>query len=1178
MQHTLLGLGIALILALVTALVGPLLIDWGRYRAGFESEASRMAGLPVRIGGGIDVRILPTPTIALRDVEVGSRAAPVFGAQVARVELSLSSLMKGEWRAGLLTLEAPDISFGLDPDGQIVARNAAPGVDLERISIDRIAVTQGTLALEDATSGARILLDKLSFAGEMRSLAGAVKGEGAFVSAGQPYKYRIATGRNADAGLRFHFNLDPVDRPLSFETDGLVTLERGAPHYDGTLSIARLAGVELAGGKTVAGDPWRVTGKVKADVRNALFEQIELNYGPEERVIRLTGTASMNFGKRPDFNSVLSARQVDLDRALASPDAASRLPLAALRGLTEALGAFGQLPMPARFGIDIDSVTLSGAVLQAVRGDLQFEGSSWSIENFEFRAPGYTQVALSGRIDEAGGAEFSGPVSVDSADPRALLSWLEGFERARGVIAPLKLRGEIAAGKDRFVIDRVRAESDRKAFEGRLAYTYARGDQAAKLDAALNAHAFDVDGAIAFFNAAFSGSSFTRPGDIALAIDIGRMTFAGIEANAAKANVRLDAGGLRIDKLSIGDFGGAAVNASGQIDISSVPPRGAISLSLAAQKIDGIVALVRKVSPDTADALTRYAARLSPATIDATIRIDPQRASAGAATIGKLSLDGRLGGLRVTMGGDAAGSADKLADTHVKLTARIGSDDGALLTALGLDRVLAPGKRPASLIVAANGPISGDLNIEAKLAGEGLDSAANGTLHLAASELAGKFALTVTATDLRGLRRDPAALPLALKSNVAINGRAITFSDVNGKVGATPVQGQLAFDATGRATGHISADMIDAASLVAVMVGTPPPAWPAAWPSQPFSAGPLADFHGQIELDAAQAVVLPSVLAQKLHATIGFAPSAVSFDNVTGTVGNGSLSAKAKFSFGAGGLSVNGRVSVVDADAGNVIRAGNSAPFGGKFSSQVEFDSTGSTPAALIGALRGNGSVTLEKAQIAGLDTRAIDVAVRAVERGMPIAAPRIAEIAARVMDNSTYSFAKATAPFEIVAGRARLGKLALPASANNLIAAGSIDLVEETLDARFTLMGSQTGTREAPSQRPEISVAVKGPIASPRRSLDVSPLIGWLTLQAVDREAKKLEIEEREARRRERLNAEIEERLRRATASPEALPPSDGGTSENPPAGSSPASNVPQANAPARRPPSGIEAMPLAP
>ena len=39
MQTTLLGAAIAIILALVAALVGPLLIDWSRYRAEFEARS-----------------------------------------------------------------------------------------------------------------------------------------------------------------------------------------------------------------------------------------------------------------------------------------------------------------------------------------------------------------------------------------------------------------------------------------------------------------------------------------------------------------------------------------------------------------------------------------------------------------------------------------------------------------------------------------------------------------------------------------------------------------------------------------------------------------------------------------------------------------------------------------------------------------------------------------------------------------------------------------------------------------------------------------------------------------------------------------------------------------------------------------------------------------------------------
>ena len=59
MQTTLLGIAIAIILALVAALVGPLLLDWGSHRSLFEAEASRLIGVNVRVTGSIDARLLP---------------------------------------------------------------------------------------------------------------------------------------------------------------------------------------------------------------------------------------------------------------------------------------------------------------------------------------------------------------------------------------------------------------------------------------------------------------------------------------------------------------------------------------------------------------------------------------------------------------------------------------------------------------------------------------------------------------------------------------------------------------------------------------------------------------------------------------------------------------------------------------------------------------------------------------------------------------------------------------------------------------------------------------------------------------------------------------------------------------------------------------------------------------
>ena len=59
MQTTLLGVALAIILALVAALVGPYFVNWNDHRAFFEAEASRLVGLKVRVNGPINVGILP---------------------------------------------------------------------------------------------------------------------------------------------------------------------------------------------------------------------------------------------------------------------------------------------------------------------------------------------------------------------------------------------------------------------------------------------------------------------------------------------------------------------------------------------------------------------------------------------------------------------------------------------------------------------------------------------------------------------------------------------------------------------------------------------------------------------------------------------------------------------------------------------------------------------------------------------------------------------------------------------------------------------------------------------------------------------------------------------------------------------------------------------------------------
>ena len=116
-----------------------------------------------------------------------------------------------------------------------------------------------------------------------RSLLGPLKGEGAVTVRAELYPFRLAAGRYAEDGeLKLHVNVDPVDRPLSIEADGMLALAGGEPRFDGTSSLSRPVGIASRGGDRLT-QPWRASGKIKATAASALMPQFEFQYGSDER-------------------------------------------------------------------------------------------------------------------------------------------------------------------------------------------------------------------------------------------------------------------------------------------------------------------------------------------------------------------------------------------------------------------------------------------------------------------------------------------------------------------------------------------------------------------------------------------------------------------------------------------------------------------------------------------------------------------------------------------------------------------------------------------------------------------------------------------------------------------------------------------------------------------------------
>ena len=96
------------------------------------------------------------------------------------------------------------------------------------------------------------------------------------------------------------------------------------------------------------------------------------------------------------------------------------------------------------------------------------------------------------------GLAFSGPASLQSADLKTLMAWLEGrSDQPSGPVEALTAHGAVTIGSGRFALDRLSAALDQENVEGRLAYTWASANRPATLDGELRAAKLDVDALIA---------------------------------------------------------------------------------------------------------------------------------------------------------------------------------------------------------------------------------------------------------------------------------------------------------------------------------------------------------------------------------------------------------------------------------------------------------------------------------------------------------------------------------------------------------------------------------------------------------------------------------------------------------------------------------------------------------
>jgi large subunit ribosomal protein L24 len=1113
-QTTLLGLAIAFIIALIAALVGPYFIDWNKFRPQFEAEATRIIGAPVRVGGKLDARLLPAPSLQLHSVAVGgANDLGKVRADKLDVEFSLGSLMRGEVRATELTINGLSLDLGLDAKGRIDWPASTGTVNPASLAIDRLNLT-GRIALHDAASRSTLELNDIAFSGDVRSLAGSVRGDGNFMLKGTRYPFRISSGQGPDGnGTRVHLNIDPGDRVLLADLDGVLNFDSRSPRFEGALTLVAPPGQKGRGNDP----PWRIATKIKADYAAARLDQIEASFGPEDRALKLAGNGEVRFGASPVLRAGLSARQLDADRFFTRDNAAE--PVRALPALQALATLVPHLPVPVQIELASEQVILGGRPLQDISAEVHGDDKSWSLRRLEFRAPGATRVSLS----DAGAKNlapdrFKVGLNVESSDPEALLTWLQGRgDTTYRSQKALRLRGDVTVAPEGFAIDAMKADIEGGTVEGRVLVSYKQANHGSGVEADLKAERLDLDAATAFLKS-LAGPQGDWPDEGKLSLDVGRAISGGQELAPLQARLAYSPAKLSLEQLKIGQIENVTLDGAGTFD--RINGTGWFALNSGAASLGRLTSLIVPLSPAlaarinamgtgqaTSQGANQGPARLKLAVDLAAIAGQSDRVEARATA----DLDSALlkGVTTITarpaVADVQAFDLSALRNSDIGIESKLSSGDGrALLVLLGLDRTVAAGDGPAQFEGRATGGWASPLLVKAKLSGAALVAEAEGVAEPWAREPKAGLSLKVRGADFGPLLDlkpgDTLAQNISLSSRVQLTGNKLTFDDLDSGFGGSRLRGSVAvtLGEEKEIDGEIGVEQFALAPAFALALGAA-----GHEAGEPLGTGLAKGWRGRIAFQALRGQLPGGSELQPVSGVVKSDGQSLSFDGVKGIIGGGEVTASLDAKQSANGVALNASIQFSGVD-GATLRYRNLVMPAGRASLQMTLASQGRSAAALAGALSGSGTLTLEAAKIAGLDPRAFEVAVRANDSGQAKDDARLKQIVEAALPAGALVIPSAQIPFTIRDGRLRVGATALDGNGVRVTVSGGYDIAADQADIRAALSLTMT------TGRPEIQLLAVGTPDALNRSVDVAPLSSWLAVRAIDHETRRLDAIER--------------------------------------------------------------------
>ncbi len=587
-MRILIGISVLLVGVVVGVLIAlPRLVTWDDYRDQVTEQAEAITGQTVTIGGRIDLKFLPEPTLTLAQATLSSPPNTPGGRSLAvdRLDLRLKPLplLGGRMEIDAVRLVRPVLQVTApraNPASALLLAGGGMMLPLGEGGPSRLTVVDGRAIVRGTEHGTEHAVEAINFEVGADGPKGPYTFDGEFAIAAQTIGITARVGLlepNAWSTLQLVLTAPGAGKgPTILSFRGLTWSDLAAPRLRGELSMTGTdakAGIgalddAFEGGLGGAlGDslpdlparlsvPFRVAAHLEFVDHEAKLERLHLALADTEA----DGSLRLGLGPQPEIDLELGMAH------LAAPDAwplgaAGLAPLAALAGLK------------GRVDLSVDALDYRGGTIRHLRTTLALAGTGGlTVEQARATLPGQTSVDFTGALTGKGAdAVLQGDLKVVSDDLSGLLAWsglgLQQSGLARGRLRTLSLASRLALDPSTLRFTEAELRVDASRLSGSLALSLGARPQIAGVLALdrLDLDAYLPDGRLPPL--AGPGLQAFDAFDAALEARIDRLTWHGLRFQDISLNGRSVAGQLTLSDLSLHDAAETDAHLSGELNL-----------------------------------------------------------------------------------------------------------------------------------------------------------------------------------------------------------------------------------------------------------------------------------------------------------------------------------------------------------------------------------------------------------------------------------------------------------------------------------------------------------------------------------------------------------------------------------------------------------------------------------